>query len=228
MAAEQDTATKKAATGLAVAAIGGLVSWYGPSLAADDKTKGTVRISGLVVVAAGAFVFLRSIADAIEEMKTEAQTSGGLFGAFGKLVFGQRPAGEIVTREETSIPAAALGEPKNRIGLVGAIISPLDGESVSRQLFSDTYEIKVAIANRGDEPVSSAVRVTVHEESALTSGDSSADSSVVTFDPDAHQQVLTLRVPAALGVTLPFDSIDITARLYVAGYLLHKSNFQRE
>jgi hypothetical protein len=225
-------AIKVAAAGVGIALVGGVGAFYASTLPLGDKYRRPLQIGGIAAVGLGAALLAFSLPSAIDEVKAElvgTRNAGGALGIIGKLIFGQAPAGEITSQRQSTADVSQLGRAKNVLGLVGRFLSPRAGDYIDRTIFSGTYEVQVAVANVGRHDVSDSVRVVVDETPALQpDGHASADSSIVDLIAGDHEQLIGVRVPVALGVTVPFETIPVTLRLYVSGYLLDKVEITRE
>lgn len=225
-------AIKQAAAGVGIALAGGVVAWYASQLPAAEKYRRPFMVAGIAAIGLGGLLAAVSLPDAVDEVKKElvsTRNAGGAIGVIGKLIFGQAPAGEIVKQRTVAADVSDLGKPKNIKGLVGKILSPRGGDYVERKAFSGTYEVTIAVANVGEDEIDDVASITVDETPSLQAdGHASGNTDVLTLTPGGPEQILTVRVPVALSLTVPFETIPVTARLYLAGFLLDKVEFTRE
>lgn len=223
---------KKVALGVGVAGLGLGAVLYAPTFVPSEQGRKAIRLAGYVAIGIGGYLTIRALPGLLDELGTAAKGTrdlGGLLGVAGKTVFGQTPAGTITSDTTSTDDVDTLGKPKNIKGLVGRILKPAAGEEASRELGSDTYSVEVAVANVGDASVTTTVKLVATETPALQSDQSFTSSADgITLKPGDPMRLLTMRVGVAIGVTVPFETIPVTLRLYAAGYLLDKIEITRE
>lgn len=207
---------------LALAGAGAMI-FYGSSALGDARYVKLGKGIGFFLVTAGGALALQAALKAPEA----AAESGGLVGLASRTVFGSPDPG-VESVDSTTSPASALGKPKNVKGLVGKFLEPTEGGRISRDLLSDTYTVRVAIASVGESEVRAPIEITIYEDATIGAAEYAREvSEPRTVSPGAAQKIYNVRVPIALSKWNP-QNPKATARLYVAGYLLDKITFNRE
>jgi len=160
---------------------------------------------------------------ALRQRSAEADPGRGAVGLGSRLLFGGKPEGTI-TSSSTPVPSDLPTQHyTNTQRLRGKILSPTEGGTAERNLFSDTYPIELVLSNDGNAAVTDRVRVQVYEDGYF--GDS---SRVVTTDPvtllPGESRQLTIEVP---GLRSGILKADTTATVRFKGFKMASVNYYR-
>lgn len=136
---------------------------------------------------------------------------------------GSTPTGvtgaESVAPTETHLLAQ---KPRNLIGAVGRIVSPLDGGEINIPALSGTYPMTVQLGNVGRAPIVGDLKLFLEEEVLFKNLFQTLGEANVGLQPGELREIsFRARTAGLIGI----GSVPVHARLEWAGYQMHSIDF---